>query len=86
LEAAWQTGLVLDLHDDGTGGDKVAGDATYSLRFAPAALLASMRADDVFRLLIGFVKRIPGTDFGGPGFHDGRGLHSGNPDGASDQR
>ena len=60
LEAAWQTGLVLDLHDDGTGGDKVAGDATYSLRFAPAALLASMRADDVFRLLIGFVNVFQG--------------------------
>src|SRR6185295_1266527 len=60
LEASWQIGLVLDLHDDGAGGDKIAGDGTYSLRFVPAALLASMRGDDVFRLLIGYVNVFQG--------------------------
>ena len=50
----------LDLHDDGAGGDKVASDGTYSARFSTAGLLASMRADDVFRVLIGFVNAFKG--------------------------
>jgi len=55
LESAWQANLVLDLHDDGTSGDKVAGDHIYSVQFAAAGLLDSIRPDDVFRVLIGFV-------------------------------
>ena len=61
LEASWQAGLTLDLHDDGTSGDKAAGDGIYSVQFAPAGLLASMRADDVFRVLMGYVNVFQGS-------------------------
>ena len=71
LEAAWQADLVLDLRDDGTGGDKVAGDGIYSVQFSSAAQLASTVAADVFRVLIGFVNVFRGQNVGGAGVHHG---------------
>jgi hypothetical protein len=52
-----QTGPVtsLVLRDDGTGGDRIAGDAVYSVLLPTSAVLTALRPDDVQRVFVGFV-------------------------------
>ena len=55
------TVTVLELRDDGTGGDRRAGDNTWSVQLPVAPLLAARRADDVQRVFAGFVNVFSGS-------------------------
>jgi hypothetical protein len=46
---------VLELKDDGTGGDRHGSDNTYSVQVPAAPILAALRVDDVHRVAIGFL-------------------------------
>ena len=56
------TTLVV-LSDDGTGGDRVAGDRTYTCQLNAAQIVAAMRADDVHRVFLGFLNLSTGSRF-----------------------
>src|SRR5262249_50067931 len=43
---------ILEMRDDGTGGDRVAGDKAYSVQIPTAPLLAAMVASDVHRVFV----------------------------------
>jgi hypothetical protein len=51
-----QPGTDHDMRDDGTGGDRVAGDGTYTVTFPAQTLLGGMTPDDVSRRFVGFAK------------------------------
>ncbi len=54
-------GAVLELRDDGTNGDRVAGDKAYSAQVATAPLLATIVDSDVHRVFVGFLNLFSGT-------------------------
>jgi hypothetical protein len=55
------TPTVLELRDDGTNGDRVAGDKAYSVLVPTAPLLAAMVDSDVHRVFVGFLNLAAGT-------------------------
>lgn len=52
---------ILELNDAGSGGDRVAGDRTYSVRLPVAPIQDALRADDVHRVFIGFLNLFNGA-------------------------
>src|SRR5262249_6111777 len=48
FESAFQSGLEVDMKDDGTGGDAVAGDGIYTIALSAAPIVAAMQSDDVY--------------------------------------
>jgi hypothetical protein len=52
---------VIELRDDGTGGDQRAGDAIWTAQVPSAPILAGRRADDVHRVFVGFVNIFNGA-------------------------
>jgi hypothetical protein len=54
-------GTEVDMKDDGTGGDRVAGDGIYTISLPLAPYLALLRDDDVFRLFIGYIRPYAGA-------------------------
>lgn len=52
---------ILELNDAGSGGDRVAGDRTYSVRLSVAPIQNALRADDVHRVFIGFLNLFNGS-------------------------
>jgi hypothetical protein len=46
---------IVDLRDDGLGGDVVAGDRTFTVPLPRDAILAALRADDVNVVFVGFL-------------------------------
>jgi hypothetical protein len=61
FESVLTPGTEVDMKDDGTGGDRVAGDGLYSISLPVAPYLALLRDDDVFRLFIGYMRPYGGT-------------------------
>jgi hypothetical protein len=55
------TPTTLTLHDDGTGGDRRAGDLIYTVEFAGAPVVKSMAVDDVNRVSVGHLVVTRGT-------------------------
>ncbi len=53
------------MKDDGTGGDRVAGDGIYTITLPAAPVVAAMRADDVYRPLLGYFRPYNGTTSAG---------------------
>jgi hypothetical protein len=58
---AGSASVTLDARDDGTDGDRVAGDRIYTVQLPVAGILAALRADDVHRVAIGFLNLFNGT-------------------------
>src|SRR5215831_4611000 len=54
---------TVALKDDGTGGDRVAGDRIYSCQLDAAPIVGAMRADDVHRVFVGFLNLFAGSRF-----------------------
>src|SRR5690242_1871556 len=52
---------LLDLLDNGTNGDRQAGDGIYSVTLTPTQVLQGLSTDDVFRRFIGFLRLFQGT-------------------------
>src|SRR5262245_30106258 len=52
---------ILELRDDGTNGDRVAGDHAYSVLVPTAPILAVMGDSDVHRVFLGFLNLLAGT-------------------------
>jgi hypothetical protein len=52
---------AIPLKDDGTGGDRVAGDHIYSGQIPAATIVAGQRADDVHRVFLGFLNLFAGS-------------------------
>jgi len=46
---------VLPMRDDGTGGDRIAGDGIYTVQISAAAAAGGLQAADVLRKFVGFV-------------------------------
>ena len=61
FEPAGSASLTIEAKDDGTGGDRVAGDRIYTAQLPVASILAALRADDVHRVGIGFLNLFNGT-------------------------
>ncbi|MGZ5553925.1 MAG: choice-of-anchor X domain-containing protein, partial [Chthoniobacterales bacterium] len=51
------------MYDDGTHGDLVAGDGTWSIQFTPSEILSKNTAARVFRPIIGTCKPTPTSSF-----------------------
>ena len=51
----------IDLKDDGTGGDRAAGDQVYSVQLPAGPIVSALAADDVHRVFIGFLNLFIGT-------------------------
>ena len=56
-------GVDRPMFDDGTNGDLVAGDGTWTILFTPGEILSKNTAARVFRPFIGFCKPIGGSQF-----------------------
>ncbi len=56
-----QPGTDIDMRDDATGGDRVAGDGVYSVTLQASQITVGLRPDDVFRRFIGFIKLFQGA-------------------------
>ena len=52
-------GKKLPLRDDGTGGDRVAGDNLWTVMLDPAPIAQGLRTDDLFSRFVGFVQAVP---------------------------
>ncbi len=52
----------LELRDDGTGGDRRAGDNVYSVALSAPDIIGVLRADDVQRVFIGFLNVFNGAE------------------------
>jgi probable HAF family extracellular repeat protein len=52
---------VITLHDDGSGGDKVAADHIFTAQLPVAPILAARTADDVNRVFIGYLNLFNGA-------------------------
>jgi uncharacterized protein (TIGR03437 family) len=61
FESALQPGVELPMNDNGTGGDRVAGDGIYTVAIAAAPIVATMTPDDVYRPLLGYVRPYNGA-------------------------
>src|SRR5205823_10224773 len=55
LGTAAGSSTVLELHDDGTNGDRKGGDGIYSALLPTTSIVQAMTADDVQRVFIGFL-------------------------------
>jgi hypothetical protein len=55
------TGMEVTLRDDGSGGDKVAGDGIYTVTLKAADVLYNFTPDDVNRNFIGYLRLYLGT-------------------------
>lgn len=56
-----QSGGEVDLLDNGTNGDRVAGDGIYTLRLPPAPIVANLQPADVFHRQSGSISVYSGT-------------------------
>lgn len=56
-----QAGLDLEMRDDGSGGDRAAGDSVYTVTLQASQITQGLQADDVFRRFIGFLKIFQNT-------------------------
>jgi hypothetical protein len=65
FESALQLGIEVDMKDDGTGGDRVAGDGIYTITLPTAPIFAAMRPDDVYRPWLGYFRPYSGTTSAG---------------------
>ena len=54
---------TIALRDDGTGGDRVAGDRIYTCQLNAAQIVNAMRADDVHRVFLGFLNLFAGARY-----------------------
>lgn len=52
---------VIELRDDGAGGDRRAGDSIWTAQLQVLPIIAARRADDVHRVFIGFLNLFSGT-------------------------
>ena len=48
-------GGTIEMKDDGTGGDRRAGDGVFTASVPAAAIVGALRADDVQRVFVGFL-------------------------------
>lgn len=55
------TGVDLEMRDDGTGGDRAAGDSVYTVTLQASQITQGLQAEDVFRRFIGFLKVFQAT-------------------------
>src|SRR5262249_28508258 len=56
-----QVGVDLEMRDDGTGGDRVAGDSVYTVTVQASLITQGLQANDVFRRFVGLLKVFPNT-------------------------
>ena len=56
-----QVGVELAMRDDGTGGDRVAGDSVYTVTVQASLLTQGLQVNDVFRRFVGFLDVFPLT-------------------------
>jgi hypothetical protein len=56
-----QVGAELAMRDDGTGGDRVAGDSVYTVTVQASLLTQGLQDNDVFRRFVGFLEAFPTT-------------------------
>ena len=56
-----QAGVDLEMRDDGTDGDRTAGDSVYTVAIQASLITQGLQADDVFRRFIGFLKVFQNT-------------------------
>src|ERR1044072_9553364 len=56
-----QVGVELAMRDDGTGGDRVAGDSVYTVTVQASLLTQGLQVNDVFRRFGGFLDGFPPT-------------------------
>ncbi len=56
-----QPGREFDMHDDGTGGDLIAGDSIYAVTLTAAQLVPAIQTDDVHRPFVGFLNLYQAT-------------------------
>ena len=61
VQLALADGSIAVMRDDGTGGDKIAGDGIYTAQISAAAAAGGLRPIDVFRKHIGFVDVFQGA-------------------------
>lgn len=52
-------GRKLPLRDDGTSGDRVAGDNIWTVMLEPTPIVQGLQAGDVFSRFVGFVQAVP---------------------------
>ena len=55
------TSSLIELRDDGTGGDRRAADGIWTAQFPVVPILAARRADDVQRVFFGFLNLFAGA-------------------------
>ena len=56
-----QVGVEFEMRDDGTGGDRVAGDSVYTVTVQASSITQGLQVNDVFRRFVGFLKVLPNT-------------------------
>lgn len=54
-----QAGVDLQMRDDGTGGDRVAGDSIYTITLQASQITQGLQVNDVFRRFVGFFRVVP---------------------------
>jgi hypothetical protein len=52
-------GVDLEMRDDGTGGDRAAGDSIYTVTLQASMITQGLQVNDVFRRFVGFFKVVP---------------------------
>ena len=52
-------GVDLQMRDDGTGGDRVAGDSVYTVTLQASMITQGLQVNDVFRRFVGFFRVVP---------------------------
>ena len=55
------TSLTIEAKDDGTAGDRIAGDRVYTAPLPVANILGAVQVNDVHRVFIGFLNLFNGT-------------------------
>ena len=56
------TGAEVSLRDDGSGGDRVAGDGIYTVTLGATDLLYGFTPDDVHRNFVGYLRLYRGRE------------------------
>jgi hypothetical protein len=54
-----QAGVDLQMHDDATGGDRVAGDNVYTITLQASQITQGLQVNDIFRRFVGFFRVVP---------------------------
>ncbi len=54
-------GGFVEMRDDGTGGDTMAGDGVFTVSIPAETILSALRADDVQRVFVGFLTLFNGA-------------------------